>query len=186
LKKKYLGKIITWILCALAATTLVLVFWPPAGATEPSSPQAARSFDAKLAQLDAAHERGEPSEVRLTATEVNSKLQQIFSDAPSSGLTRMRGVAVSLEEDRLVAVLSLKVAGLSLYITLGGKPGLQDHRLQFGVDEVRLGHMPTFASLISEVLQAKLNSPQGREMLLMPDYITGMRVENGELVIESK
>jgi hypothetical protein len=186
LKKKYLGRIITWILCALAAFTLVLVFWPPAGSIEPASAEAARSFDAKLEQLEAAHERQEPFEVQLTGAEVNSKLQQIFSDVPSSGLTRMRGVAVSLRQDHLIAVLSLKVAGLSLYITLGGKPSIKDHRLQFNLDEVRLGHMPTAATLISEVLEAKLNSAQGQEMLLMPDYMSDMRVENGELVIESK
>jgi hypothetical protein len=184
--KKKIGKIISWILLTLAVFTLVLVFWPPSGATQPSDPEAAQSFDRKLAELEQAHERGETSQVQLTGLEVNSKLQQIFGDVPTSGLTGMRGVAVSLNQDHLVAVFSLKVLGASLYITLGGKPGVQDHRLKFDLDEVRLGHMPTASSLISEVLQEKLSSQQEQEMLVMPDFITGMRVENGELVVESK
>jgi hypothetical protein len=184
--KKKIGKIISWILLTLAIVTLVLVVWPPAGATQPSDAEGAHRFDRKLAELETAHARGEPLQVRLTGLEVNSKLQQIFGDVQPDGLTGMRGVAVSLNQDHLVAVFSLKVVGIHLYITLGGKPGVRDHRLQFDLDEVRLGHMPTSSSLISEVLQEKLNSQQGQEMLLMPDYITALRVEDGELVVESE
>jgi hypothetical protein len=184
--KKKIGKIITWLLLSLAIFTLVLVFWPPTNATQPSDPQAAQSFDRKLTELEDAHARGETSEVRLTGIEVNSKLQQIFGDAPSGGLTGMRGVAISLEQDRLVAVFALKVIGIHLYITLGGKPGVEDHQLQFDLDQVRLGHMPTSSSLISEVLREKLAGSQGQEMMILPDYITAMHVENGELVVESK
>jgi hypothetical protein len=184
--KKKISKIISWILLTLAVITLVLVFWPPSDVTRASDPQAARSFDRKLAQLESAHQQGSPAQVRLTSLEVNSKIQQIFSDVPSPGLLGMRGVTVDLDQDRLEAVLSLKVVGLDLYITLGGKPSVQDHRLQFSLDEVRLGHMPTAAALVSAALDAKLNSPQGQDMMRMPDYITGMRVENGELVIESQ
>ncbi len=183
--KKPVGKIISGILLTLAVITLVLVVWPPSGAKQVADAEAARSFDRKLAELETAHQRGEPAQVRLTGIEVNSKLQQIFGDMPPAGLMGMRGVTVELVHDRLLAFFSFKVVGLSLYITLGGKPGIENHRLQFNLDEVRLGHMPTSSSLISEVLAEKLSSPQGRDMLLMPDYITSMRVDNSELVIES-
>lgn len=184
--KKKISKIISWIIIALGVVTLVLVFWPPAGATRPSDAEAARSFDRKLAELESAHQRGETAEARMTGEEVNSKFQQIFGAMPHAGLMGMRGIAVDLERDHVETVLSLKVAGLMFYITLGGKPALADHRLQFNLDEVALGRMPTSASLIAEVLADKLNSPEGREMLRLPDYITSLRVENSELVIESK
>jgi hypothetical protein len=184
--KKPVAKIISWVLLTLAVFTLVLVVWPPAGANQPADPEAARSFDRKLAELETAHQQDRPAQVRLSGIEVNSKLQEVFADMPPAGLMGMRGVTVELVHDRLLAFFSLKVAGLSLYITLGGNPGIENHRLQFNLDEVRLGHMSTASTLISEVLAQKLNSPEGREMLLMPDYMTGMRVENGELVVESK
>jgi hypothetical protein len=184
--KKRISKIISWVLLTLAVTTLVLVFWPPSGVSTANDPEAARSFDHKLEVLEQAHQQGTPSEARFTSIEVNSKVQQIFSGIPSPGLMGMRGTAVELEQDRLVAVLSLKVMGLNLYITLGGQPGMQDHRLQFKLDEVRLGHMPTAAAIVSEVLEEKLDSPEGQDMMRMPDYITSMRVENGELVIDSQ
>jgi hypothetical protein len=186
LGKKRVGKIISWILLTLAVITIVLVFWPPDNATQPSDPQAAQSFDQKLTTLEDAHVHGVASQVKLTGLEVNSKLQQVFGDLPTSGLTRMRGVAISLNQNDLVAVFSLKILGVGLYITLGGKPGVQDHRLQFDLDEVRLGHMPTSSSLISAVIQQKLSSQGGQDMMIMPIYITSMQVENGELVVESK
>jgi hypothetical protein len=183
--KKQVSKIISSILLTLAAITVVLVFWPPAGVSGASDPEAARSFDRKLEQLEEAHQRGEPAQARFTKVEVNSKLQQIFKGAPSGGLSGVRGFTVSLDGDELVSVLSLKVLELPLYITLGGKPAVSDHELQFDLNEVRLGHMPTSSSLISKVLEEKLNTPEGRDMMRMPDFFTAMRVENGELVIES-
>lgn len=184
--KKRIGKIISWILLTLAIFTLVLVFWPPGNASQPSDPVAAQSFDQKLTELEEAHARGETSQVRLTGLEVNSKLQQVFAGLPPTGMTRMRGVAISLNQDHLVAVFSLKILGVGLYITLGGKPGVQKHQLQFDLDEVRLGRMPTSSSLISAVVKEKLSSQGGQEMMIMPDYISSVHVENGELVVESK
>ena len=184
--QKPVGKIISGILLTLAVFTLVLVVWPPAGAKQVANVEAARSFDRKLAELETAHQQGRTAEVRLSGIEVNSKLQQIFGDMPPAGLMGMRGVTVELVQEHLLAFFSIKVAGLSLYITLGGKPSIENRRLQFDLDEVRLGHMPTSSSLISQVLAEKLNSPEGRDMLRMPDYITGMHLENGELLLETK
>lgn len=182
---KKIWKIISWILLVLTILSLVLMLVPPSGANSASDPAAAQSFDSKLAQLAEAHQRGEAAEARFTETEVNSKVQQMFAGAPASGLTTLSGVTVHFEQDQLVCVLKIKVLALSLYITLGGKPGIRQGRLGFEVTQVKLGRMPAPASVISEALQEKLRSPEGQEMETMPDYITGMGVENGELVIES-
>jgi uncharacterized protein YpmS len=93
---------------------------------------------------------------------------------------------VHLEQDRIVAVLKIKFLFLPLYITLGGKPGIRDGRMEFDVTEVDLGRMPLPASPVSEALREKLLSPEGQEMMTLPDYITGIRIENGILVIEER
>ena len=183
---KKIWKIISWILLVLTVLSLVLMLVPPSGANSAADPAAAQSFDGKLAELASTHQRGEAGEARLTEAEVDSKVQQMFAGAPASGVATVSGLAVHLDQDQLVSVLKIKVLALSLYITLGGKPGIRQGRLDFEVTEVKLGRMPAPASVVSEVLQEKLRSPEGQEMEAMPDYITGMRVENGELVIESK
>jgi uncharacterized protein YpmS len=117
---------------------------------------------------------------------VNSKVQQMFEGAPAPGVATMSGLTVHLDRDQLVSVLKVKVLALPLFITLGGKPSVQQGRLDFEVTEVKLGIMPMPASPVSAALRQKLLSPEGQEIAVMPDFISGMRVENGELVIESK
>lgn len=184
---KKIWKIISWILLVLTVLSMILMFIPPSGMNTASNPAAAQSFDAKLAQLEGAHKRGEPAEVRLTEVEVNSKFQQIFAGAPpSSGLATVSGMTVHSEQDRLSCVLTIKILAVPLFVKLGGKPSIRAGRLDFELTDVDLGRMPAPASLISAALQEKLRSPEGDEMTTMPEYISGMDVENGELVIQSK
>ncbi|HET7840008.1 MAG TPA: hypothetical protein VFM21_00300 [Terriglobia bacterium] len=183
---KKIWKVISWVLVLLTALSFLLMILPPSGVKEPSDAAAAKSFDQKLNDLATARQRGSPGEARLTELEVNSKVQQLFEGPPASGVTRLDGMSVHFERDRIVSVLRIKFLFLPLYITLGGQPGILDGHLQFAVKDVDLGRMPLPASPISEALREKLLSPEGQEMTVMPDSITSLRVENGELVIESK
>lgn len=182
---KKISKIISWILLILTVLSLWLVVRRPSGPHLQSSPEAARAFDEKLAQLLAAHQPGQSVEARVSELELNSKLQQILAGAAASGPVSLSAVGVRLEGARLVCLLTMNVLGLNVYVTLGGKPSLRDHRLEFDLTDVKMGSMPVPASLVSSVLQQKLNAPEMREMLRMPDFITGLRVENSELILES-
>lgn len=183
---KKIWKIISWILLILTVLSMILMFIPPSGMNTASNPAAAKSFDSKLEVLEDAHRRGEPAEVRLTEVEVNSKFQQIFAGAPSSGLTSVSGLTVHLEQDRLSCVLKIKVLAAPLFITLAGKPAVHAGRLDFELTDVDLGRMPAPASAISAALRDKLRSAEGEEMTTLPDYITGMSVVDGELEMQSK
>ncbi len=177
---------ISWLLLTVAIVSVWLVVRRPALPEVATSPEAAKSFDAKFDQLVDWHEHGRPGEIRLTESEVNSKLQQTFSSAGNAGMTTFEGLSVSLGADRLDAVLKVRLLGLSLYITLGGKPAVRDHELQFDLDKVKMGSMPVPASALAATLHEKLNAPEMREALLLPDFITDIRVENRELVIQSQ
>lgn len=179
-------KIISWILIVLTVLSFVLMIIPPSGSTAPSDAAAAKSFDTKLSDLAAARQNGQTSEARLTELEVNSKFQQFFDGPPASGVTRLDGISLRFEQDRIVSVLKIKFLFVPLYVTLGGKPGIRDGRLQLDFTDVDLGRMPLPAAPVSEALRQKLLSPEGREITVMPDYITSLRVENGELVIEER
>ena len=183
---KKIWKIISWILLILTVLSMILMFIPPSGMNAASDPAAAQSFDSKLERLEDAHRRGEPAEVRLTEVEVNSKFQQIFAGAPSSGLVAASGLTIQIKQDRLSCVLKIKVLAAPLFITLGGKPGVRAGRLDFELTDVDLGRMPAPASVISAALRDKLRSPEGEEMTTLPEYIAAIEVENGELVIQSR
>lgn len=149
------------------------------------SPDAARSFDEKWGALAAAHAKGRPAEVRLTESEVNSKIQQAFEVAPAPGSASLKGVSARLEENRLVFVLTIHLLGMDTYITLGGKPSLADHGLEFDLSEAKMGSMPVPASTIAPFLREKFDAPEMREAMKLPDFIRDVRVENGELVFDS-
>ncbi len=183
---KKIWKIISWVLVVLTVLSFVLMMLPPSGATAPSDPAAAQSFDQKLNGLAIARQKGQAAEARLSELEVNSKVQQLFAAPPASGVTTLNGMTVHFGQDRVVCILKIKLWVIPLYITLGVKPGVRERRMLLDVMEVELGRMPMPAAPVSEALRQKLLSPEGQEMMTLPDDITGIHVDNGELVIEAK
>ena len=183
---KKISKIISWVLLVLTILSIGLMLRRPGGAKPAVDPEAARSFDEKLGELATAHERGSPSKVRLTEAEVNSKIQQTLAGAAASGPVSLSGVAVQLEGERLECVLTIKVLGLNTYITLGGKPSVRDHRLEFDLTKVKMGGMPVPASMVASALREKLDSPEMQGVTTLPDFLKDVRVENSELVIGSQ
>ena len=157
----------------------------PSGSEPVVDPAAAQSFDEKWGELAEAHAQGRAFEVRLTESELNSKIQSAFEGAPATGLASLKGVSARLKEDRIVFVLTIHMLGLDTYITLGGKPALRNHLLDFDLSEVKMGSMPVPASTIAPILREKFEAPEMREVMMLPDFIRDVRVENGELVFDS-
>jgi uncharacterized protein YpmS len=183
--KKKIYKIISWTLVVLTVLSLVLMVIRPSGRAPETSPDAARSFDEKWGALAAAHAQGQPSQVRLTESELNSKMQQAFEGAPAGGVASLTSVAARLEDDRLVFVMTIRVLGLNTYITLGGKPVLRDHLLQFDLTKVAMGRMPVPASTIGPFLRQNLEAPEMRDAMTLPEFIRDVRVDKGELVFDA-
>jgi hypothetical protein len=50
----------------------------------------------------------------------------------------------------------------------------------------KIGDMPVPVSLVQVQLNKKFSEPETREKLKLPDYISDMRIENGQLVILPK
>ncbi len=46
--------------------------------------------------------------------------------------------------------------------------------------------MPVPISLVNSQLQNKLQDPEVREKLKLPDFVSGLRIENGQLVVTEK
>jgi hypothetical protein len=207
---KLTGKpIFTAITLVLGFITLYQVLSKPEPVAGPKTPETARahaqSFDQKLAQLEAPRTEGsEPSEVHFSSDEVSAEMAQSVgttpatapaakpvSSAPASpdstvspGAVQVKDYQVKLEGDLARGQFVTQVAGKDLYLTVAGHLGSQDGYVTFDPTEFKVGEMSIPVSLVNSALQKKL--AEQREQLKLPEGISSLRVENGELVITQK
>lgn len=180
-------RVISWSLLILTVVSILLALRKPSVAPIATSPQAARSFDEKIAQVEQAHQQGVSQEVHITEAELNSKLQESLQVPPaSSGHATLRAATIQLLDDKLLGTFVVNVSGKDLYLTLAGKLALQDHTLQFTPTEAKMGSLPLPVSALGSTLRDKLNSPEMRERMRLPDSIKDVRIENGELVVQTQ
>ena len=154
---------------------LSLMMWRPALIAQSASPQAGQQSSANMVQkwaaLEDAHQRGEKAEVRFTAAEITSALDQ-----PAQ---------LEFTGDRITGQLASEIQGHKVYVTVRGRLTASDGYVDFQPDEVHIGSMPVPVSLLNGALQKKLQEPATREKLKLPDYISDLRVEDGQLVVQS-
>ncbi|MGA2628771.1 MAG: hypothetical protein ABSG54_01040 [Terriglobia bacterium] len=168
---------------ALASLVVSLVFlWmllsKPALPPAEASAEAAASFAEKLARLTRAHELGMASEVHFTAAEINSQIQEWLktSPPPDSGTT-VRNGTVSLEDDRLIAVLTLEVRGIELYLTVDGRLNFASHTVRLVPSEIHIGKVALPVAWFERKIDMHME---------LPEAVTAARVESGALVIEAQ
>lgn len=183
---KKIYRIISWSLLILTVLSILLVLRKPSMPPVATSPQAAKSFDEKITQVEQAHQQGAPQEIHITEEELNSKLQESMQAPPAGGPAALDAASIHLDGDRLIGTLTVKVSGKPLYLTLGGNLGAVNGQLQFTPTEIKMGSLPVPLSAVESTLRQKLDSPEMRERLKLPDSIKDVRIENGELVILPK
>lgn len=185
---KKIYRVITWSLLILTLVSIVLVLRKPSFHPVETSADAAKSFDQKLGQLEEAHQQGSQREIRITESELNSKLQESMQDASAApgGPAALKAATVHLEADRLVGMFTVNVSGKDVYVTLGGKLGVSNRALQFTPTELQMGSLPVPLAMVESTLRDRLNAPELRERMKLPDSIKDIRIENGELVLRSQ
>jgi hypothetical protein len=67
-----------------------------------------------------------------------------------------------------------------------GTLGVVDSRLQIQPSSAKLGSLPIPGIAFRRLLQRQFDTPETRERLRLPDFIKDVRVENGELLVESQ
>lgn len=185
---KKIYRIISWGLLVLTVLSILLMLRKPSIPPVATSPEAAKSFDEKIAQVEQPHPPGTQQEVHITEAELNSKLQESMQGpAPGpTGPAALESASIHLEGDRLIGTFTVKVAGKDLYLTLGGRLGAVNGQLQFTPTEIKLGSLPVPVSTVESTLREKLDSPEMRDRMKLPDSIRDIRIENGELVVVPK
>lgn len=185
-KKVY--RIISLGLLALAVVSIFLILRKPSVPPVESSPEAAKAFHEKINELKQAHQEGTPKEIRITEAELNSKLQESLRGAPASegGPATLREATVHLEGDKFLGTFTMNVSGKDVYVTLGGSLGVASRRLEFRPTEVHMGSLPVPLAMVESTLRERLNSPEMQERMNLPDSIKDVRIENGELVLQTQ
>ena len=182
-----LSRIISASILALAAIAVLMALRPPSATLVPVSAQDAKSFDEKIMPLEQGHQQGATQTAHITEAELSSKLQQGLDEIPAEGgAVVLRAASVHLEGDEFVGVFTLDASGKDLYLTMTGTLGVVDSRLQIQPSSAKLGSLPIPGIAFRRLLQRQFDTPETRERLRLPDFIKDVRVENGELLVESQ
>jgi len=173
----------------------------------------AQSFDKKMAQFEEATQQpqnsgsvnsskpeagqattqGLKAEVRINSDEISAVLAQSLGTAGSSGLTPNSDVGsgapikdqhVSFDGDLVHGQFLTEVAGKDVWITISGHIGEKDGYATFDPTEFKVGDLEVPVSLVNPALQKKLG--EERDRLKLPDNVGGVKVENGQLVMQQK
>jgi hypothetical protein len=203
------GNVRRIISVATVLTSVVAIFLvlkkpqPVANAQAPAAAAAnAQSFQDKLQQLDAVKQPGQaPAEVHLSSDEVSAAMAQAAgaipveagssSTPPSSpqievatGQPEIKDYQVNFEGDVARGQFLTQVAGKDVWVTLAGHLGSQDGYATFSPTEFKVGDLNVPVSLVNDALQKRL--AEQRDRLKLPDNVSGIKVENGELVMTQK
>jgi hypothetical protein len=207
-----LGRILSIATLLIAVVALLLALKKPQPVAPPQTPAAiaanAQSFQAKVSQLEQAQAQGQTgSEVRLSGDEIGAAIAQAErampalpalgkaagGTAPTADTTvasipvetiNVDEPIISFEGDIVRGQFVTEVAGKKTYVTVAGHLGSKNGYATFDPTEFKVGDLKVPVSLVNDALQKKMLEQQDR--LKLPDFVSDVRVENGELVVKQK
>lgn len=207
--KVKLDRIISVATLTASVAALALVLKKPQPVATPMPPAAvaanAQSFENKIEQLEQAKAQGQPgTEVRLTSQEVSAAIAQasgalasqgaVSASAPAGsgsdgslsgdlgpGQPNIKDYQVSFEGDLVKGQFLTQVAGKDVWVTVEGHLGSKDGYATFEPTKFKVGDLSVPVSLVNDQLQKRLM--EQRDRLKLPDSVSGMKVENGEVVL---
>ena len=101
-----------------------------------------------------------------------------------SGQPTIKDQQVSFEGDVVHGQFLTEVGGKDVWVTVSGHLGSANGHATFDPTEFKVGDLNVPVSLVNPALQKKLAEQADRTKL--PDNVGDMKVQNGELVMQSK
>ena len=98
----------------------------------------------------------------------------------------VKDVKVELVDDRVRAYVLFDFHGKDLSLQLEGKLGASDGYLRFEPVGGQIGSLPIPQSTLEAAVRKMMESPENREKLKLPADMTGLKIENGEVVATYK
>ena len=146
-----------------------------------------------LAKSSSAPQSSKP-EVHINSDEISAVLAQTLGTAGAAGLTpdsnigsaapTIKDQQVTFDGDLVHGQFLTEVAGKDVWITVSGHIGDKDGYATFDPTEFKVGDLNVPVSLVNPALQKKLS--EERDRLKLPDNVGGVKVQNGELVMQGK
>jgi len=107
-----------------------------------------------------------------------------FGGVTIGGMPDIKDYQVRFEGDVVHGQFLTEVAGKDVWITVSGHLNSQDGYATFDPTEFKVGDMNVPVSLVNPALQKRL--AEQRDRMKLPDSISGIGVENGQLVVKQK
>jgi|SRR5450755_294792 hypothetical protein len=98
----------------------------------------------------------------------------------------VKDVKVELIEDRVRAYVVFDFHGKDMTLQLEGKLGAEDGYLHFEPVAGQIGSLPIPRSTLEAAVARMMESPENREKLKLPNDMSGLKIENGEVVATYK
>jgi hypothetical protein len=216
MKKLKIDRILSIATLVASLIAIVLVLKKPAPVAQPQPAAAiaehARSFDQKMTEFEAAQQpavssqtadpgQSAPSastapkpEVHINSDEISAVLAQSLGNAGGAALSpdtnlgagapSIKDQQVSFDGDVVHGQFLTEIAGKDVWVTVSGHLGDQNGYATFDPTEFKVGDLNVPVSLVNSALQKKLAEQHDR--LKLPDGVGGIKVENGELVMQGK
>ena len=214
MKKYKIDRIISIATLVASLIAIVLVLKKPAPVAQPQPPAAitehAQSFDQKMADFQQAVQQSSTSsgtevpqtttpvaenskpEVHITSDEVSAVLAQSLGTVGElkpdsnigSGAPTIKDQQVNFDGDTVHGQFLTEIAGKDVWITISGHLGDKDGYATFEPTEFKVGDLNVPVSLVNPALQKKL--AEERDRMKLPDNVGGLKVENGQLVMQGK
>ena len=156
----------------------------PSGNSSPAQPEAASAAPSSQSK----------PEVHINSNELSAVLAQSLGTAAGAQLTpdsnlgsgapTIKDQQVSFDGDLVHGQFLTEIAGKDVWLTISGHIGSKDGYASFDPTEFKIGDLNVPVSLVNSALQKKL--AEQRDRMKLPDFVGGMKVENGELVLTQK
>jgi hypothetical protein len=214
--KLKIDRIISIATLVASLVAIVLVLKKPAPVAPRQAPaeivKNAESFDRKMSQFEqqatqqpqanaASAQAPQPAssatpqekpQVHINSDEISAVLAQSLGTASGltpdsdvgSGAPTIKDQKISFDGDLVHGQFLTEIAGKDVWITISGHIGEKDGYATFDPTEFKVGDLSVPVSLVNPALQKKL--AEQRDRLKLPDSVGGVKVENGQLVMEGK
>ncbi len=136
------------------------------------------------------------AEVRVSSDEISAVLAQSLGTAagglsnlaPDSNLgsaaPTIKDQQVSFDGNLVHGQFLTTIAGKDVWLTVSGHIGEKDGYATFEPTEFKVGDLEIPVSLVNPALQKKLT--EERDRMKLPDFVGGVKVEDGQLVMQQK
>lgn len=193
-------RVVSGTTIALGLLTLILMFHKSAPPAVQVDPAATGRLETKLQQAEAAAATGAPMELRVDEAELNSFLDSHLAinreaEAPQpvgseptveEVQSSVRDVKIGLADDLVHAYVVFDFHGKDMTLDLQGRLRAENGYLRFDPVGGKIGALPIPQSTLEAAVRRMMDSPENRDKLRLPDGLSDLRVENGEIVVAYK